>query len=33
MFERTLMYKPWKTFITVVLRKPGKPRYDIPKAY
>jgi len=33
MFERTLMYKPWKTFTTVVLRKPGKPRYDIPKAY
>ena len=33
MFERTLLYKPWKTFITVVLRKPGKPKYDIPKAY
>ena len=33
MFECTLIYKPWKTFTTVVLRKPGKPRYDIPKAY
>ena len=27
------MYKPWKEFITIVLRKPGKPRYDTPKAY
>ena len=26
-------YTPWKTFTTIVLRKPGKPRYDIPKAY
>jgi len=33
MFEHTLMYKPWKMFTTVVLRKPGKPRYNIPKAY
>ena len=33
MFERALMYKPWKTFTMVVLRKPGKPRYDVPKAY
>jgi len=33
MFEHTLMYKPWKTFTTIVLRKPGKPRYDAPKAY
>lgn len=33
MFERKLMYKPWKSFNTVVLRKPGKPRYDMPKAY
>ena len=23
----------WKSFTTVVLRKPGKPRYNIPKAY
>ena len=33
MLERNLHYKPWKTFHTVVLRKPGKPRYDLPKAY
>jgi len=29
----TLMYKLWKEFITVVLRKPGKPRYNTPKVY
>lgn len=23
----------WREWITIVLRKPGKPRYDIPKAY
>ena len=23
----------WKEIVTCVLRKPGKPRYDIPKAY
>jgi len=33
MLERNLQYGPWKTFTTVVLRKPGKPRYDVPKAY
>ena len=33
MSERNNHYKPWKSFTTVVLRKPGKPRYDIPKAY
>jgi len=33
MFESRLMYKPWKSFVTVVLRKLGKPRYDVPKAY
>jgi len=27
------MYKPWKSFTTIILRKPGKPRYNIPKAY
>ena len=32
-FECGLFYKPWKSFTTVVLRKPGKPRYDVPKAY
>jgi hypothetical protein len=33
MLEHNLHYAPWKTFTTVVLHKPGKPRYDIPKAY
>ena len=33
MIERNLHYDPWKRFTTVVLRKPGKPKYDIPKAY
>ena len=33
MLEERLMYKLWKEFITVVLRKPGKPRYDMLKAY
>jgi hypothetical protein len=33
MFKKQLHYDPWKHFTTVVLRKPGKPRYDIPKAY
>jgi hypothetical protein len=31
--EQGLYYKPWKQFTTVVLRKPGKPCYDVPKAY
>ena len=26
-------YVPWRYFTTVVLQKPGKPRYNIPKAY
>ncbi|KAF7783210.1 hypothetical protein Agabi119p4_2586 [Agaricus bisporus var. burnettii] len=26
-------YSGWKTFTTVVLRKPGKPSYETPKAY
>ena len=33
MLEHNLHYPPWKSFTTVVLRKPGKPRYDVPKAY
>ena len=33
MLERNLHYPPWKSFTTVVLRKPGKPKYDVPKAY
>jgi ribonuclease HI/exonuclease III len=32
-WDRGLYYEPWKKFTTVVLRKPGKPRYDVPKAY
>jgi ribonuclease HI/endonuclease/exonuclease/phosphatase family metal-dependent hydrolase len=28
-----LYYDPWKVFTTVVLRKPNKPSYVIPKAY
>ena len=31
--ELGIYYAPWKTSTTVVLRKPGKPRYDLPKAY
>ena len=26
-------YKPWNEFSTIVLRKPGKPNYETPKAY
>jgi Reverse transcriptase (RNA-dependent DNA polymerase) len=33
MFEKQLFYKPWKTFTMVVLRKPGKLKYDVAKAY
>jgi hypothetical protein len=32
-FEKGWYYAPWKNFTTVVLRKPGKPKYDVPKAY
>jgi ribonuclease HI len=28
-----LYYDPWREFTTVVLRKPGKPSYIVPKAY
>ena len=31
--EQDVYYEPWRASTTVVLRKPGKPRYDIPKAY
>ena len=31
--EKGWYFAPWKHFTTVVLRKPGKTRYDIPKAY
>jgi hypothetical protein len=33
MLEKGLFYEPWKISTMVVLRKPGKPCYDIPKAY
>ena len=33
MVENNIYYAPWKLSTTVVLRKPGKPRYDTPKAY
>ena len=33
MIERGLYYAPWKHFTTVVLRKPGKSKYNVPKAY
>lgn len=33
MFKHKLFYEPWKKFTTVVLRKPGKPKYNTPKAY
>ena len=32
-WDRGLYYHPWKESITIVLRKPGKPKYDTPKAY
>ena len=33
MVTRRLFYEPWKKFNTIVLRKPGKPKYNVPKAY
>jgi hypothetical protein len=37
LFNATFTYRtyfePWRRFTTVVLRKPGKPNYTIPKAY
>lgn len=33
MTERNIHYMPWKSFMTVVLCKLGKLRYDVPKAY
>jgi hypothetical protein len=32
-FELNLYYDPWREFTTVVLMKPGKPSYEVPKAY
>jgi hypothetical protein len=31
--KKDLYFDPWKSFTTVVLRKPGKPKYNVPKAY
>ena len=33
MLDKNLHYSPWKTFTTIILCKPGKPHYDVPKAY
>ena len=32
-WDRGLYYTLWRESTTIVLRKPGKPRYDTPKAY
>jgi hypothetical protein len=32
-FEKGWYYAPWKNFTTVVLQKPGKPKYNVPKEY
>ena len=32
-YNKRLYYAPWKAFNTIVLRKPGKPNYEVPKAY
>jgi len=32
-FTHQTYYEPWKCFTTVILRKPGKPSYSVPKAY
>ena len=31
--SRNIYYEPWKEFTTIVLRKPGKPCYEVPKAH
>jgi hypothetical protein len=33
MLELNIYYDPWREFTTIVLRKPGKPSYETPKAY
>ena len=33
MIKHRIYYALWKKFTTVVLRKPGKPKYNVPKAY
>lgn len=32
-FSHHVYYQPWCCFTTVVLRKPGKPNYSVPKAF
>lgn len=32
-FSHQTYYEPWKRFMTVILQKPGKPNYTMPKAY
>jgi hypothetical protein len=31
--RKGLYYNPWRQFMTVILHKPGKPNYNMPKAY
>ena len=31
--NKRMYYTPWKVFNTIVLHKPGKPSYEVPKAY
>ncbi|KAG2335757.1 hypothetical protein BDR05DRAFT_842722, partial [Suillus weaverae] len=32
-FSHQVYFQPWRCFSTVVLRKPGKPNYSVPKAF
>jgi len=32
-FTLKTYYEPWRESITVILQKPGKPDYTVPKAY
>ena len=32
-YNKCLYHQPWKEFNTIVLWKPGKPSYEVPKAY
>ena len=32
-YSKRMYYAPWKAFNTIVLHKPGKPNYEVPKAY
>ena len=33
MLKNGIMYKPWKEFTTVILQKPGKSTYSMPKSF